>query len=95
MAVLNIPWHHPADWAIPEMEEALKEYEAAIEKVREAGNELASELIGEERKEFIERQKNLLRWSERLIMVSEDKVSMVRKWLDDFREEFDFPCTKG
>jgi len=89
MAVLEIPFGSvEIDVVLGEMEEALKEYKAAIEKVKEAGAELAGELSGDEHDEFVARQEQLYQWNRMLAVTAEQMICLVHKKLEMDRIDF-------
>ena len=96
MAVIEFKWYNELDMALDEMEEALKEYKAAIEKVKEAGAELAGELSGDALEEFAARQEQLDRWQRLLAGTAEHMIGSVRKNLEmDRKREMDILACNG
>ena len=89
MAVLEIPVASvEIDVVLGEMEEALKEYKAVIEKFKEAGAELAGELSGDEHDEFAARQEQLDHWYRMLAGTAEQMIGLVHKKLEMDRIDF-------
>ena len=78
MAVIEFKWYNELDASLDEMEEALKEYKAAIEKFKEAGAELAGELSGDALEEFAARQEQLYQWNRSIERVAERMISWIR-----------------